>query len=311
MKHTGFIILDFEKTALSAEDRELLKHPAVAGAILFTRNYENKKQLQALTKAIHQVRSDLLIATDQEGGRVQRFRHEFPALASMQSFGSKSKKELYQSILQMAQALRSVGINMNLAPVLDIDWGYNLVIGERSFGKEAAQVADLGQVAIDALHAANLPSVGKHFPGHGGANADSHQTLPVDTRDQQTIHQNDLLPFSKLLPSLDAIMPAHVVYSSFDPKPAGFSPFWLQTILREKLAFDGVVISDDLTMQGAAAMGDYIERAGLALDAGCDLLTVCNNRSGAIAIVDAFAKHQDAKAQARIQKLKSKYVFKA
>lgn len=312
----GFIIIDLEGPILSAEEREILQHPSVAGVILFSRNYEEPMQLRALTTAIKKAREGLWVAVDHEGGRVQRFRHGFTELPSMGHYGQQlqqnpddAKQQLREMMTTAANELKSVGVNVNLAPVLDIDQGRNQVIGERSFGHDPATVITLGRVVIEALHAAGMPAIGKHFPGHGGVTGDSHQTLPVDERTREQIRIHDLLPFISLLSELDAVMPAHVVYSAFDAKPASSSRFWLTDVLREELAFDGVVISDDLSMVGAAAMGSYPDRALLSLEAGCDLLAICNNRAGAVAVIDALANYQNPASLERIRQFIVKYSF--
>jgi beta-N-acetylhexosaminidase len=314
MQNVGFIVVDLEGPILSAEEREILQHPTVAGIILFSRNYEEPTQLRALTTAIKKSRDDLLIAVDQEGGRVQRFRQGFTELPSMGHYGQmlqqspeQAKQQLRQTITTAAKELKSAGINVNLAPVLDIDQNRNEVIGARSFGHDPASVITLGKVAIDAMHAAQMPAVGKHFPGHGGVTGDSHQTLPCDERAREAIRINDLLPFISLLSDLDAIMPAHVIYSAFDANPACFSRYWLTDVLRREFDFNGVVISDDLSMLGAAAMGSYADRAMLALEAGCDLLSICNNRAGAVTVIDALANYQNHESSARIHQFISKY----
>lgn len=316
MKEIGFILIDLEGPTLSAEERELLRHPSVAGIILFTRNYENPSQLRALTAEIKKCRPGLIIAADQEGGRVQRFRQGFTELPSMGHYGElfskepeAAKHELRQAIQLGANELKAAGVNVNLAPVLDIDQQRNTVIGARSFGHDPATVIILARVAIEALHAAGLPAVGKHFPGHGGVSGDSHQTLPQDERQKEEIRINELLPFVSLLSELDAVMPAHVVYKAFDDKPACFSRYWLTDVLRDELEFKGVVISDDLSMLGAAAMGSYADRASMAAEAGCDLLCVCNNRAGAITVIEAMSRYRNKPSLERIHQFVVKYGF--
>lgn len=310
---TGFIIIDLDGLALTIEERELLRHPCIAGVILFARNYESPAQLRALTIDVKKSREALFIAVDQEGGRVQRFRDGFTTLPSMRYFGEisqqqpqQAKLQLQQTITTAARELKSVGIDINLTPVLDIDQGRNAVIGERSFGDNPMLVIELGKIVIDALHAAHMPAIGKHFPGHGGVDADSHQTLPIDQRDQEAILAKDLCPFAQLLPYLDAIMPAHVVYPAFDATPASFSRYWLYEMLRQRLAYQGIVMSDDLTMGGAAVMGGYADRAALALEAGCDLLTICNNRAGVVAVIDSVSHYRNAESSDRMSLFRKK-----
>lgn len=293
IRANSFLWIDIAGLSLTEEDRDILSHPAVAGVILFSRNFESLAQLQSLTQSIRVVSPDLWITVDQEGGRVQRFQEGFTTLPSMQSWGKqyqldseKTRQNLIRTIHTMATELRKAGIQSSLVPVLDIDYGRNHVIGERSFGTKEL-VLTLGDIFIDALHAANMPAIGKHFPGHGFVTVDSHVALPIDDRDFETIAAQDLQPFQTFSKKLDAVMPAHVVYSKCDSMPAGFSAFWLQKILRKKLKFEGMIVCDDLTMQGAAQFGSYADRARLALRAGCDVLLVCNNRDGVVEILEA------------------------
>ena len=186
------------------------------------------------------------------------------------------------------------------SPVLDVDHHVSEIIGQRSLSADPEIVIELSKTMIGALHRAHMPVVGKHFPGHGGVAADSHLDLPTDARSWETLSHCDLIPFTALSPQLDAIMPAHVLYSAIDSKPASFSPYWLQDVLRQQLQFKGAIITDDLTMAAAASAGGYYERAGQALEAGCDILTVCNNRSGAEAILDGFTNYRNARSQSYI-----------
>ena len=304
---TGFLWIDIAGLSLTAEDRELLTHPAVAGCILFSRHFESMIQLQSLVKTILSIAPHLIIVVDQEGGRVQRFREGFTVLPSMQHWGEqylkhpkKTRVALTNTLHIMTQELRRLGIYSSLVPVLDINYGRNSVIGERSFG-DLHTVLAMGNIFIDALHAANMPATGKHFPGHGFVTIDSHLDLPIDDRDFQLILENDLMPFRLLAKKLDAIMPAHIVYAQCDTMPASLSSFWLKKILREQLQFDGLIVCDDLTMQGAAQLGSYVDRAQLALSAGCDVLLVCNHREGVIDIVDHVKSYERADRARRIQ----------
>lgn len=302
------LLIDLEGTELTLEDSELLLHPKVFGIILFTRNYHSIKQLQSLTKAIKTLRSDLFIAVDQEGGRVQRFRENFTILPAMQSFGEQyeknpdlAKSRLQQTIRIMVEELQSVGVDFSLVPVLDINHDLSEIIGERSFHSNPNIVIELARIVIETMRQGGMPATGKHFPGHGGVVLDSHLSLPVDERSKQVLWETDLKPFAMLSQELDAIMPAHVVYPAVDSNPVGFSSIWLQTILRQQLKFNGVIISDDLSMAGAAAMGDYVTRAEKALSAGCDLLIICNNRKGVIEVLEATRGHTNANSQQRIR----------
>src|SRR3990167_6252730 len=304
-----FLWTDIAGLSLSAEDRDILSHPAISGIILFSRNFESISQLKLLTNEIKRISSNLIITVDQEGGRVQRFKEGFTELPSMQSWSEqfqadpkKMQNELKKIIFLMTTELHHIGVYSSLVPILDINYDRNTVIGHRSFGSKAL-VLQLGEIYIDLLHKFNMPTIGKHFPGHGWVTVDSHINLPIDDRDFKTISENDLKPFEYFIhqKKLDAIMPAHIVYSKNDSLPAGFSRFWLQTILREKLQFDGLVISDDLTMQGAAKFGSYADRAHLALQAGCDIILACNNRSGTIEILDQVKPLKNTELNRRIQ----------
>ena len=301
-------MLDLAGTALDAEDRELLRHPAVGGVILFSRNFQTPAQLAELTAAIHARREPhLLIAVDQEGGRVQRFRDGFTRLPSAGHFDRFYNRHPVAACTAcesvawlMASELRSVGVDFSFAPVLDLDRGISQVIGDRSFGTRVDQVCELGVTWTRGARRAGIASVGKHFPGHGGVAADSHSELPTDPRRFVDIDMADLVPFRRLINhGLEAVMPAHVVYPCLDQRPAGFSPVWLRDILRGQLGFQGVIFSDDLNMAAAGAGGDHLERARAASQAGCDMLLICNHRPAAIAIAEDFRDHHDPVANLR------------
>lgn len=310
MMQTGIVIIDLEADHLTQEEREILQHPVVAGVILFSRNYENVKQLQQLCSEIKRIKPTLFIAVDQEGGRVQRFQDGFTRLPPMSHWGIMyqqdaflAKRELQAGIETMLTELQTVGVNMNLIPVLDLNYGISRVIGERSLHANPDVVIELARMIIETLHRFNMPAVGKHFPGHGAVALDSHIGLPLDPRDWPSIQAADLKPFIALTSELDAIMPAHVIYSAIDKVPATFSYQLLTKLLRHEMDYQGVIISDDLSMEAAAVVGNYANRANYALDAGCDLLLVCNNRNGAIAIIDAIAhRHPNVRSQQRVEK---------
>lgn len=279
----GSLMVDVAGTWLTAEDRHLLRQPEVGGVILFARNIEHPRQVQLLCQAIRAVRPDLLLAVDQEGGRVQRLRQGFvrlPALGELAHHRDAEGLALACGWL-MATEVRAVGLDFSFAPVLDLDCGRSAVIGKRSFGADPQQVTRLARAFIRGMHDAGMAATGKHFPGHGWAEADSHVAVPVDERELASIQSQDMQPFQTLAPLLDAIMPAHVIYPQVDERPAGFSPRWLQDILRGQLGFTGVIFSDDLTMAGAHVVGDAGERIQAALQAGCDMGLVCNDRAGA------------------------------
>ncbi|AJD48442.1 Beta-hexosaminidase [Isoalcanivorax pacificus W11-5] len=294
------VMLDIAGTALDASDREWLAHPAVGGLILFARNFEDREQLRALTASIRAVRPDILIAVDQEGGRVQRFRRDFVRLPPMAALGRRYETAPDAALAEarllgrlMADELVCCDVDISFAPVLDLDYGVSSVIGDRSFHSDAGTLTTLATAWIDGMAEAGMAATGKHFPGHGFVTADSHLELPRDERDLDTIRAADLKPFAALAPRLAGIMPAHVVYPAVAPEPAGFSPFWLQQVLRGELGFRGVIFSDDLTMQGAAATGDYAARTHAALSAGCDMVLVCNDRHAAAQVVEAVTAYAE------------------
>lgn len=310
----GPLMLDLAGTELSAEERELLGHPAVGGVILFSRNDDGPEPLRSLTAAIHAVRTPpLLIGVDQEGGRVQRFRNGFSRLPPAGALGA-----LYQDSPRrgseaserigwlMAAELRAVGVDFSFAPVLDLDRGISSLIGDRAFAGAPETVAKLAAGWLRGVQAAGMAVVGKHFPGHGGVGADSHHELPRDDRPLDALRQTDLIPFERLIAlGIEGIMPAHLVFPRIDPLPAGFSPFWLTDWLRGRLGFDGAIFSDDLSMQGAAEIGGPVERAQQALAAGCDMVLLCNDRAGAIATL-ANLDNQGKPAAARLQRMQGR-----
>lgn len=312
----GPVMLDIAGTELSAEDCELLRHTAVGGVILFARNYHDPQQLVALTAAIRALRTpQLLIAADQEGGRVQRFREGFKRLPPAGYYASlygQSPQVAQQTAKRlgwlMAAELQAVGIDFSFAPVLDIDRGGSRVIGDRAFGQQAQMVTKLSAAWMQGVRLAGMASVGKHFPGHGGVTADSHLALPQDGRSFEALWQEDIAPFRHLVGmGLEAVMPAHVAYLCVDAAPAGFSARWLQDVLRGQLGFQGVIFSDALDMAAAAAGGGFVERSQAALAAGCDQILVCNNRAAAIEVVEALADYHDPLAQTRLLRMYSRH----
>lgn len=282
---TGSLMLDFAGTTLDASDRHLLRQPEVGGMILFARNTESPRQVRELIRSVRAVRPDMLMAIDQEGGRVQRLRREVLALPALGRIAALepavAEAVAFSAAWLMAWEMLACGIDISFAPVLDLNYGRSKVIGDRALGGSAEQVSRLGRVYVAGLHAAGMAATGKHFPGHGWAEADSHFALPIDERSEAEIRASDLQPFVALASELDGIMPAHVVYPAIDELPAGFSRRWLQDILRAELGFDGVIFSDDLTMAGAHAVGGIPERVDAAVASGCDMLLVCNDRGAA------------------------------
>ena len=281
----GPVMLDVVGKELTAEDIKRLQNPLVGGVILFSRNFESPAQLKALTASIHAVRQPpLLISVDHEGGRVQRFKDGFSKIPPMREFGKvwddnpKKAKELAEDAgWILAAELRAHGVDFSFTPVLDMDYGESQVIGNRAFHVKAQAIHELAYALMQGLRRGGMPAVGKHFPGHGYVVADSHVAIPVDEREFDEIAQNDMQPFRQMIDDgIQAIMPAHVIYPKVDEKPAGFSPRWLQKVLRERLGFDGVIFSDDLSMEGAGVAGDVTARALAALNAGCDMVLLCN-----------------------------------
>lgn len=285
-------MLDIADTWLTAEDRQLLRQPEVGGLILFARNIENPLQVQELCRAIRAVRPDILLAVDQEGGRVQRLRRDFIRLPAMREFASRDNAQDLAEICGwvMATEVLAVGLDFSFAPVLDLDHQRSAVVGSRAFEGDPQCATELAGAFIKGMHDAGMAATGKHFPGHGWAEADSHVAIPVDERELEALRQCDLIPFQRLANELDAVMPAHVIYPQVDDKPAGFSRRWLQDILRKELGFQGVIFSDDLSMAGAHVAGDAASRIEAALTAGCDMGLVCNDRGAAELALSALQR---------------------
>lgn len=284
----GPVILDINGLHLTEEDKEVILHPLVGGLIFFKRNYESPEQLINLVNEIRAIRPQLLLCVDQEGGRVQRFTKELTKLPAIRSLSEAPQAErLSQHLGQlMALEVRALGVDLSFAPVLDLDRGMSEVIGDRAFHSDPNIVSALAKAYIQGMANVGMQAVGKHFPGHGAVVLDSHHALPIDDRPMMAI-QEDMIPFRYLSQhGMAGVMPAHIIYPQVDSLPVGFSKYWLQTILREQLGFKGTIVSDDLSMEGAAAIGDYLQRAHSALSAGCDFVLVCNHRTEAEFILD-------------------------
>lgn len=308
----GPLMLDVAGPELCAEDRELLAHPAVGGVLLFARNCESPQQLVHLVGEIHASRDPhLLVAVDQEGGRVQRMREGFTRLPPLGCLGelydsdrARAKHLAHTLGWLMAAEVRAVGVDISFAPVLDLDYGLSKVIGNRALHRHPESVAALAQAYQGGMQAAGMAATGKHFPGHGAVEADSHLEPPVDPRRYEDIAQWDMVPFERMIDhGLAAVMMAHIVYSRVDANPAGFSRYWIQAVLRETLGFQGVVFSDDLSMAGAAIAGSHTDRAALALEAGCDMVLVCNDRANAVAVAQLLENHCNPVSHSRLARL--------
>ena len=314
----GPLMVDLVGTTLSDVEREVLQHPLVGGVILFSRNYESPEQITELTANIRALREPhLLIAVDHEGGRVQRFREGFTRLPPIGALGQHYMQHPKQTLERaektgwlMAAELRAVGVDFSFAPVLDLDYGVSDIIGDRAFHRDPEAVASMAYAYIQGMKRAKMSAAGKHFPGHGAVEVDSHLGLPVDTRHFEDMLQADILPFSRLCQTeLAGIMPAHIVYEQSDSLPAGFSPFWIKEILRDRLGFQGAVLSDDLSMEGASVIGDSLARAEAALDAGCDMVLVCNKPESVEQVIDGLKIENDPLRHSRLIRLHGRHAI--
>ena len=304
------VVLDVAGLALTADDRRRLQHPLTGGLILFARNWHDRRQLTELTAEAKALRPDLLICVDHEGGRVQRFRSDgFTVLPPMRALGELWMRDAMQATdaatavgYVLAAELRACGVDLSFTPVLDLDHGGSTVIGDRAFHRDPRVVALLAKSVMHGLLRAGMANCGKHFPGHGHVAADSHVDLPVDRRSLKALLADDAAPYAWLSTSLASVMPAHIVYARVDARPAGFSGRWLQQILRGDLRFDGAIFSDDLSMAGARQLDGrelgYTDAAVAALQAGCDMVLLCNQSVDGGAAVDQLL---DGLAEARRQ----------
>ncbi len=294
----GSLMIDIAGTKLTEDEIRQFQHPLIGGVVLFSRNYQNQQQLSQLTTKLKSLREQpLLITVDHEGGRVQRFREGFTLLPSMQSLGDEylkcPKETLYRAEklgFTMANELKACGVDLSFAPVLDLNLGVSRVLeGGRAISNDVHVIVDIARAYIDGMHRADMPATGKHFPGHGHVTLDSHFDLPVDDRDFDTIFSSDLVPFVTLLNHLDAIMPAHIIFPKVDDKPTSLSSVWLKDILRDQLKFKGKVFSDCLSMEGAVKFEpNSTKRIKLSLEAGCNMVLVCNQPASVKEILENF-----------------------
>jgi beta-N-acetylhexosaminidase len=310
----GPLMVDIAGLNLTAADRELLGHPLIGSVILFSRNYADPRQLRTLSREIQAVRSPaLLLAADQEGGRVQRFRPGFSALPAARRIGLCFDREPKQGLAMaralgwlMAAELLGAGLDFSFAPCVDLDYGLSEIIGDRALHARAPAVAQLAVAYMHGMRDAGMAATAKHFPGHGAVVADSHHALPVDRRAFVDL-EADLMPYRRLIANgLPAVMVAHVLFPAMDSVPASFSHRWVTGVLRGELQFGGAVFADDLSMAGAAAIGDLQARAERALRAGCDVLPVCNDRPGVERLLDSFRPQIDPASQLRLVRMRGK-----
>ena len=278
------IVLDIAGPQLDANDRRRLAHPLTGGLILFARHFESRAQLTSLVAEAKAIRPDLLVCVDHEGGRVQRFKTDgFTHLPPMRALGESWMKDAMRATeaasaagYVLAAELRACGVDFSFTPVLDLDHGHSAIIGDRAFHRDARVATLLAKSLMHGLLQAGMASCGKHFPGHGYVEADSHIAAPVDRRSRRAIVGDDAKPYEWLGVTLASVMPAHVTYPKVDSRPAGFSSVWLKEILRGEFGFTGAIFSDDLSMEGARVAGSPVEGGIAALNAGCDLVLLCN-----------------------------------
>jgi len=316
----GPLMLDLQGLELTDSEKQILQNPNVGGLIFFTRNFDSREQIQILVQQVRNIAPDILIAVDQEGGRVQRFKDGFTRLPTMQSLGDYALEHPIDGMRLckdagwlMASEILSCGIDFSFAPVLDVDRDVCTVIGDRSFSEDPQHMVVCAQAFIGGMHEAGMGATGKHFPGHGSVVADSHLETPYDNRTLEQIRAKDLIPFVELSKTMDAVMPAHMVFPQITEDSVGFSQFWLQDILRNELGFDGVIFSDDLSMKGADVVGGYCDKAKAALSAGCDMVLVCNDPEGAQEVLqwldqnaDQFDEVSSGKSAARLSAMQRK-----
>ena len=309
----GPIMCDIAGTELTIDDKRRLQHPMIGGVILFARNYSSLQQLTDLTTEIHALRTpSLLVAVDHEGGRVQRFKNDFTRLPAMRELGKiwdehpiRAHRLAQLTGYVLAAELRSCGIDLSFTPVLDIDYQQSCVIGDRAFHRKPQVIGELAHSLMKGLKLGGMEAIGKHFPGHGYIQEDSHIEMPVDKRSYLDIKMDDLIPFREMIKhGLAGIMPAHVIYPKIDSQPAGFSTVWLQKILRSEFEFDGCIFSDDLSMEGAVVAGNIVQRAEIAFNAGCDMVLVCNDPNAADKLLAELQWKIPAASLARLNRMR-------
>jgi beta-N-acetylhexosaminidase len=309
-QNLGPVMLDVVGTTLTDDDVRRIGHPLTGGVILFARNYTDRRQLVALTQAIHAARPGVLIAVDHEGGRVQRFRSDgFTRLPAMRRLGELWDRDVLEAVkaatdvgFVLAAELRACGVDLSFTPVLDLDYGVSGVIGNRAFHRDPRVVSVLAKSLNHGLALTGMANCGKHFPGHGFVEADSHVAIPVDERGLKEILAEDAAPYGWLGLGLSGVMPAHVIYPKVDKNPAGFSKKWL-SMLRRDFGFQGVIFSDDLSMEGASVAGGVVDGANAALAAGCDMVLICNSPDKADELLAGLKVKTDGASTARIAAL--------
>jgi len=308
----GPLMLDVSGAELTSQEAEVLARPGVGGVILFSRNFNSICQVKDLIDSMRAIRPELILAVDQEGGRVQRFKKGLTRLPPLSVLGKQYTIDPDAALANavefgwlMAAEMISLGLDISFAPVLDLDFGKSAVIGDRAFHRDPEILTALASRYIAGMREAGMAATGKHFPGHGWVEADSHVAIPEDKRGIDALTSQDLIPFKALANDLGGIMPAHVIYSTIDKEPAGFSAYWLQTVLRQQLGFQGVIFSDDLTMEGASVAGDFASRARAAQQAGCDMVLVCNQFDEALNVLEVVEGDNWVPDQQRLQQMRA------
>ena len=304
----GRLMIDIDGKNLSNEDKTILSSKHIGGLILFSRNFDSYLQLYNLIEEVHSIKENIIIAVDQEGGRVQRFENEYTKIPSMQDASHYAKENEDKDFIKdlawlISSELIAAGIDINFAPVLDINRNISSIIGNRSFSNDILEVIKNASDYIDGMHEAGMKSTGKHFPGHGNVIEDSHLELPVDERDLQVLLNEDLKPYVKLNDKLDVIMCAHILFSKVDSKIPSFSDTWINNVLRNRLNYKGLIFSDDLSMLGSGNESlNY--KVKMSFDAGCDMVIICNDRSGVKELIEYLDKN-DIEQTSGISEIKS------